>query len=115
MTRRTWTPEEDARLLSLRAARKTQEWIAVELGRPPSSIPSRLRTLNINRTRPAPLLGEPAPALRVGQHANIKDGGLGERKPRNCLCCNKAFLSAHAGNRLCTTCRTKSVGPFDLA
>lgn len=114
IARRPWTVDEDARLLAMRAARKTHQWIATDLKRPISSIASRLETLRIKRTRPAPLLGEPAPSQMLGQRAHIKEGGVGERKPRNCLCCGREFLSAHSGNRLCSSCRTKSVGPFDL-
>jgi hypothetical protein len=114
MSARPWTPDEDARLLAGRAARKTHAWIAADLGRPLSSIASRLDTLKIKRTREAALLGPATPTgCSVGQRAHVKEGGPGERKPRNCLCCGKTFASAHAGNRLCNTCRTKSVSPFD--
>lgn len=114
MSRRRWTPEEDARLLALIGQRKTHAWIADVLGRPTSSIPSRLDRLSLKRTREAVLLGLAAPTgCRVGQRGNVKDGGPGERKPRNCLCCGKAFPSAHAGNRLCSICRTRSVSPFE--
>ncbi|OHC68608.1 MAG: hypothetical protein A3H93_09095 [Rhodocyclales bacterium RIFCSPLOWO2_02_FULL_63_24] len=113
MTRRLWTPEEDARLIALRGAGKTQKWIAADLGRPESSIPSRLGKLAIRRRQPA-LLGNPAPACASGQRAHVKNGGLGERKWRKCLCCGHSFESAHSMNRLCSPCRRQSVGPYDL-
>lgn len=34
--------------------------------------------------------------------------------PRACLCCGKSFASQGPHNRLCSTCRAKSVGPYDL-
>jgi len=111
--RRPWTDDEDARLLRLRAIGKTHEWIAADLSRPLSSIASRLNTLKVKRTSEAPLLGPAAPPMRtVGQRVHVKEGGAGERKPRTCLCCRKSFLSAHAGNRLCSYCRTLSVSPY---
>lgn len=33
---------------------------------------------------------------------------------RTCLCCRREFISQGFHNRLCTTCRAKSVGPYDL-
>lgn len=35
--------------------------------------------------------------------------------PRKCLCCGKPFASQGPHNRLCTPCRGKSVGPYDLS
>lgn len=102
--RRLWTPAEDERLLAMVAARKTHAQMAADLQRPASSIPSRLDTLHIKRD-------QAQPGTRGVRH-DTKQGGVGERRPRNCLCCGKSFLSAHAGNRLCATCRGKSVSPF---
>lgn len=36
------------------------------------------------------------------------------KRARVCLCCNRTFNSEGAHNRLCTTCRAKSVGPYDI-
>lgn len=34
---------------------------------------------------------------------------------RTCMCCRREFLSQGPHNRLCTPCRGKSVGPYDLS
>jgi len=102
--KRPWTREDDAKLLDLRARGLTGARIAAELGRPDSSIFSRLDVLRHRPSQP-----RPESYARI----NIKEGGPGERKPRKCLCCGKTFPSAHAGNRLCGSCRGKSVSPFE--
>jgi DNA-binding NarL/FixJ family response regulator len=43
---RPWTPEEDKKLLELRAAGKSREMIAAALHRSAKSIPSRLYALS---------------------------------------------------------------------
>lgn len=116
MSRRLWTPEEDARLLAMRAQRKTLAWLAVDLNRPLSSIASRLRALNNKRDKETPQRDAPAAAAPTAspRRLNIKEGGFGERKPRKCLCCGNTFPSAHAGNRLCSRCRGQSFSPFEI-
>lgn len=49
---RPWTPEEDKRLLELRAAGKSREMIAAALHRSAKSVPSRLYVLS-KANRPA--------------------------------------------------------------
>lgn len=97
-----FTNEEDQTLLKMRRDKATYQVIADRLGRPSTSIHNRLKRLQAQGVTIAP---DRARLL-------VRDGGRGERKPRRCLCCNKDFPSAHAGNRLCNGCRTKSISPF---
>jgi len=52
--------------------------------------------------------------------ASAKTSAYEQRIPRlattqrQCLCCGKPFASQGPHNRLCSTCRAKSVGPYDL-
>ena len=58
-----------------------------------------------------------ARAERKRREAKCNDGLAVPEKRGNvraCLCCKKSFLTQGAHNRLCTTCRVKSVGPYDL-
>ena len=113
MSRRLWTPDQDAVLLAMLATGKTQQAIAAALGRPISSIPSRLEKLQ-ERKRAPQLLGEPSPTMPHGQRSCVKEGGLGDRKQRKCLNCQRPFESAHCMNRLCAVCRRNTTSPFDL-
>lgn len=115
MSHRTWTRDEDARLLAGIAQHKTHACIAAELDRPISSIGSRLHNLGTSTRalRAAELIADERPTSGlVGRRAMVKQGGPGERRPRKCLCCGNEFASAHAGNRLCSTCRRTSVSPY---
>lgn len=38
--------------------------------------------------------------------------GQQQKTKRNCMCCQKEFLSDGPHNRLCTRCRSKDSGPF---
>ena len=114
---RAWTPREDEGLLTMYAEGKTYHVIARSLGRAMTSISSRLITLNVPLRR-AGRAKDIAPAPPPGSshsRKDIKAGGRGEQKLRNCLCCRKTFMSAHAGNRLCNKCRTIDVSPYALA
>lgn len=98
-TGKTWSPEEDERLLRLHADGKTQIAIAQALNRPSSSIPSRLGTLGAKRRRDAA-----APtAARIAI-----------RKPdvRACMCCGVRFNSDGPHNRLCNRCRKTDISPY---
>lgn len=90
-----WTPEEDAGLRRMLAEGRTHRAMAEALGRPRSSIESRMNTLGL---RARPVLAPPPGAPRW----------------RPCLCCGKTFVSAGPGNRLCSRCRTISVSPYAL-
>lgn len=105
MRGRVFTPAEDRQLLTLRQGGASFDAIGKRLDRPGTSCCNRYKRLAACGI---------APASVNENHArlHVKEGGAGERKPRRCLCCNKEFPSAHAGNRLCNGCRTKSVSPF---
>jgi len=93
-TRREWTPEEDARLADLRGKGLSLEAVGELMGRPHTSIKSRIETLARH-------------AAEGAAHANT-------RKVRKCLCCGREFTSEGAHNRLCGVCRSKSVSPYEL-
>ncbi|MEY4591526.1 MAG: hypothetical protein RIR18_421 [Pseudomonadota bacterium] len=38
----------------------------------------------------------------------------GGKQQRNCMCCQKEFMSDGAWNRLCSPCRHKGTTPFDI-
>lgn len=86
---KAWTAEEDARMLALLAQGKTQRAVGEMLGRPNTSIASRMALL-----RPNP----------------IPRGGVKQRK---CLCCNKPFHTQE-NYRLCRYCRAQSLSPYAI-
>lgn len=96
-TRRDWTLDEDARLADLRAKNLSLMDIGVLMGRPHTSIKSRIETLARHAAAPP---APPAPA--------------DTRKVRKCLCCGREFNSDGPHNRLCGPCRSKSVSPYEL-
>lgn len=97
MNKKFWSAAEDARLLALLATGKTHQDIAAELGRPRSSIGSRLDRMGMRGGR-----------YRGGR----RQPPLAARGWRPCLCCDKNFLSEGPGHRLCGVCRHKSVSPY---
>lgn len=102
MTRRTWTPEEDAALSALIAKGEPAAAIARAIGRPESSVYSRTAIL-ANQARPTP-------AKPGKQKADTKPG----RAMRPCMCCRKDFLSEGSHNRLCCCCTRIQKTPFEL-
>lgn len=134
MKGRRWTAEEDGRLLARYAAGDSHSEMAARLERHPGSISSRFDALSYLH----PDLLEAARAAREA----IKDGkGPGRpagrsvdaassasikaptsdsrhgRAVRKCLGCGDNFVSAHAGNRLCSRCRyaAAEVSPYAVA
>ena len=99
--RRAWTPEEDSLLHKLRQEKLNNATIGKILDRPASSISSRFETL-------------------ASHAAGVKRAILFTETPKSCsrtrpcLCCGKSFASDGPHNRLCSTCRTKSVSPYEL-
>ncbi len=73
------------------------------------------------KPRPVAPAASPAPPVRkdAGRDAGATSGYV-QRIPRlattqrACLCCGKPFASQGAHNRLCTSCRARRVGPYDL-
>jgi hypothetical protein len=102
---RRFTPEEDACLVDLRRQGYTHQQIMLALGRARCSIQARLKIL-----------------AAAGEDITIQPYTRREPPPefsqirttRPCLCCNKLFPSEGPHNRLCGTCRTKSLSPYDL-
>jgi len=111
-TYRAWSAEDDAALQELLAAGVGKSAIARRLGRPTSSIRSRLVTLSKHqptRVKPsAPAPKKPAPVVVA---APIPTAGM---KRRRCMCCGTEFNSAGPHNRLCGRCRAKSaeISPY---
>lgn len=97
-TGKAWSPEDDVRLLSMHAAGEKPSVIAKSLGRPTSSIPSRLGTLGAKRR------GDSTTSVRmvVSKHPNL----------RACMCCGARFNSAGPHNRLCNRCRKTDISPY---
>lgn len=111
MRGRPWSEQEDARLLGMLKDRKSHGRIAAALGRPASSIDSRIDTLTMrDPKRLAQATCEHANA--AGRPSSATSASPTDRRPRRCLCCGKEFASAHAGNRLCAICRTKPTSPY---
>lgn len=109
-TYRPWSAEDDAALQELLEAGVGKSAIARRLGRPTSSIRSRLVTLSKHqptRVKPAPAPKKPAPVVA----APIPTAGM---KRRRCMCCGTEFNSAGPHNRLCGRCRAKSaeISPY---
>ena len=99
--RRAWTPEQDSLLNKLIQEGLSYAKIGNILDRPASSIVSRIETL-------------------ASHAAGVKRAVLFTETPKSCsrtrpcLCCGKSFTSDGPHNRLCNTCRTKSVSPYAL-
>jgi len=87
---RPWTAEEDALLIEARALGFKYGEITVLLDRPVGESAIRAR-LDVLAAREA----ERRESERLASR----------QKTRRCLCCQAAFLSQHAGNRLCDVCR----------
>lgn len=113
---RQWSPAEDARLITMIIGGDSRTLIAERLGRPRTSIDSRLYLLRAKGhlsppTSPAeaaspsdaPERGGPYPAASVRS-----------ARTRPCMCCQKSFRSDGSHNRLCLNCRTKGGNPFAL-
>lgn len=111
-TYRPWSAEDDAALQELLAAGVGKSAIARRLGRPTSSIRSRLVTLSGHHphARPAPAPAIKKPAAPVVVAAPTPQG----MKRRRCMCCGTEFNSAGPHNRLCGRCRAKSaeISPY---
>lgn len=111
-TGRAWSAEDDASLHALLDAGVGNAEIARRLGRPTSSIRSRLVTLSkrlpIRLQKPAPVIKKPAAPVVVA--APTPQG----MKRRRCMCCGTEFASAGLHNRLCGRCRAKSadISPY---
>lgn len=109
--RHVFTPEDDAALLRLIAEGRTYREIGRELNRNPGSVGVRLARLRAiasgvvkakpcHPPRPKPIAqGVSMPAVQQ----------------RPCLCCRRPFFSQGPHNRLCMTCRGKSISPFAIA
>lgn len=113
---RAWTQADDTRLVAMIEGGDTHTLIAETLGRPKSSIPSRLQTL---RRRGAlapfvPKVKDTGESDGDGEHADQPPLHIPGKTKRPCLCCKKPFWSEGAHNRLCGCCRNKPTGPFDF-
>ncbi len=108
-TRRDWTTEEDARLLDLRCKELSMADIGKLLDRQPSSIKSRLDKLSDMGVEVPKLHGFMADRPRKKQGAAVPI-----KRVRPCLCCGRQFNSDGPHNRLCGSCRLKSVSPYEL-
>lgn len=109
MACRHFTAEEEAQIVQWANSDMSRGEIARRLEREPSSIwncIARLRAQGI--------------AIKAGSRHAPRPKGVGnapwnlriQPTQRRCLCCQKAFLSEGAHNRLCVTCRGKSVDCF---
>ena len=87
MTRRRYTPEEDAAITAMRAAGHNRNTIAVTLGRSRESIISRM----------AKLRGDPIRDARPKPDTS-------RRATRTCLRCRENFRSDGPHHRLCEKC-----------
>lgn len=110
-TYRPWCAEDDAALQELLAEGVGKSAIARRLGRPTSSIRSRLVTLGKplpTRVQPPQAIKKPAPVVVA---APTPPAGM---KRRRCMCCGTEFNSAGPHNRLCGRCRAKSaeISPY---
>lgn len=94
MTRKAWTPEDDARLATMRAKGYGFEAIALVTGH--SAEGCKMRTAFHRETYSSPA-------------SDTKTKG----KWRFCLRCKKKFWSTGPGNRLCPNCRHESLTSFD--
>ena len=79
-----WTEADDAQLRKLLAQGVARAVIAKRLGRPESSIHTRIA------------------------HFELKP----PTKRRPCMCCRVEFSSEGPHNRLCTRCRSKETSPY---
>jgi hypothetical protein len=79
-----WTEPEDTELKSLLASGLARSVIAQRLGRPESSIHTRVA------------------------HFALKPA----TKRRQCMCCGNQFSSEGPHNRLCAACRKKQTSPY---
>jgi hypothetical protein len=84
-----FTPDEDAELYALRGARMSWSAVAKAMGRSCGTV-CRLRHIKLEERR----LVERQAAARAAQG-----------RERACMTCGTAFLSQHAGNRMCDPCR----------
>ena len=82
-----FTPEQDERIMSMLANKKSIRRIADLLGVNRNNVSARImemrNTLALGTTTPSPAQ---LPAMRL------------------CLCCRRQFKSEHAGNRMCSSC-----------
>jgi len=105
---RPFTEAEDAQIVRWAELEVPRAEIARRLGRDSNSVFARIRRL-------------------LGRGVEIKAGSLHAPRPkqaathaqrmkksswRNCMCCQKRFLSEGAHNRMCTACRGKSTDCF---
>lgn len=101
-----WTTDQDKQLLALFAAKTPKNAIARQLGRPNSSIRSRLLTLGAIDGQPILADDEEDDAPKATVHkapAKIE---------RTCMRCRVTFLSEGPHNRLCGRCRQVSFSPY---
>jgi len=94
-TTRLWRPEEDRQLIQMLESGASHADISIVLDRPTSSVKGRIETLRLDVQK------------RDDQTAQVITTKP-IRQERNCLCCNRTFLSAGPHNRMCDRCRIKA-------
>jgi hypothetical protein len=117
MTRKAWTPQDDARLVAMRTQGYGFEAIALVIGHSADGCKVRARILGAYKGGPG---SEPAaakaggPTLRRDPNCSPTSDAKTKGKWRWCLCCKKKFWSTGPGNRLCGNCRQISVSPLAM-
>lgn len=113
----TWSPEQIARLATMRANGFGIEAVALAVGHSVSACKRKAHELGIYKggmDKAQASQQEKRQAFHRETYSSPASESKKEGKWRPCLCCTKKFWSTGPGHRLCGNCRQISVSPLAM-